>query len=173
MAKSTANKLKKVHFLDAMRPALAIALDAIGSTKDQREQVKSGIYDVEATLRIRTVLKVGEDAPVKQVNKIEPWTIIALLLDKLPGTKIDEVIAEADALLQIKEKEEGLRERATAAEERAQHVLDTVKPAAVDGIDAIKEGTKQMRKGAVKVEDVEIKVIDEQVKLHVAAVAKK
>ncbi len=156
-------KPKAPHILDPAHPLVALVLAAIKNSKAQRETVEAGEYHVDAIVRVIADVTVGEDVPAEQVNKIEPWTIIALLLDKLPAVKIEDVVAEASALLQIKEQETDLEDRAELMKERAQFVLDTVKPAAVEAVEAMKAATKEMKKGAVKLVDPRIEIVEQDV----------
>ncbi len=163
MPSTKTKAVKAPHYLDHISPLIALALNGAKSTAPQRETIEAGIYDLDVTLHLTAEIRVGMDAPAKQVNKIEPWTIIALLLDKLPGVKIDDVVAEAEALLKIKEQEAAMEERTGLMKERAQTVLDLIKPAAAEAVDALKDATVAKRKGAVKLMNPTVEVLAETI----------
>lgn len=149
-------------FLDFLSPHVALLIGGLKGSKEQREQVEEGLYHVTTTLKLTSILSVGADYPTKQVNKLEPWTLIALLIDKLPGTKIDDIVAEAAALMQTKKQDE-VKGKADDAEERAQDALDRIKEQAADAIDVMKGATVQMSKGPVKVKELRVQVLSELV----------
>lgn len=155
MAKSAAALKPKP--LDGLDPLVAVVIGALKHNDEQRDSIEAGVYAIDAVVHIKAQVNVSEDAPAKQVNKIEPWTIITLLLDKLPGVKIEDIVAEADALLEVKKK--AVEATAEAAKERAQTAIDLAKEKAQQAVDAIKDSTVQMRKGAVSIRSSEVKII--------------
>jgi hypothetical protein len=92
--KPATNKLPKAA-LPEMDSLAAIVLSTIpGPDKSVREDVRAGAHQVDLTYKIRVCgeLRVGEDAPVTQVNKLKPWALAKLLADKVSPAVLDECI---------------------------------------------------------------------------------
>jgi len=99
---------------------------AIG--KEARELLSVGIHPVNCLVHIEGTIKVGEDFEKKQTNKIDWIGLTALALSKLNGVTVESLIAEFEA-----------------------NGIDgsTIKKQAQEKIDALRESTMQLTKGAV------------------------
>jgi hypothetical protein len=130
--------------LGTIDPIVALALSGLKAPEHVREQVQAGIYTFDAMLRVTGEITVAADTEAIQANKVDPWTLLVLALDRLPGVAIDQLVDQAEALLARKETGEDVGALHDAA-------IDAAKTTAQEAIDRIKGQTKAPRKGAVSV----------------------
>lgn len=63
--------------------------------KEARNQVGPGTYHVDCTVRVSGEIKVGEDYTQQIVAKADPWSLLAVAMDKLNGVTLESIVAEA------------------------------------------------------------------------------
>lgn len=85
-----------------MKPEEILALSkAVQSAeeKEARANVARGeVLCVDFTVRVRGTVKVGEDTLSKARNGgIDPWAVVASLMDRLPGIDMVPILAEPGA----------------------------------------------------------------------------
>lgn len=62
--------------------------------KVMRKTIKPGLYQVDCMVHIKGELKVCADYEQKQVNKLNPWLLVQVLMDKLNGQTLESVVHE-------------------------------------------------------------------------------
>lgn len=149
-------KAKTSNPLGTVDPRFAVAIANLSCPKHQRDQLTIGKYPVDVVIHLKGNLSVGEDYESTQPNKVDPWTLIQILLDKCPSVTIADVVAEAEAIVAKKDAVGPGSDKA-----RAEEVLDLIKTKAQDAVDAIKQATKIMKKGPVSFDDAEIEIMSE------------
>jgi len=78
-----------------MKNEIELALSTLKVSKDARNKVLPGEYDIDTVVHIAGTLKVGADVPTHQVNTV-PWQKLAeVLFCKLNGVTIESVLREA------------------------------------------------------------------------------
>lgn len=84
----------------------AVVLASLPSSKTARDDIRAGDHDVDlqVTLRIRGVLKVGPDTSATQINKLKPWNLAKLLANRVPSEVLMECINMALAAATSDEK---------------------------------------------------------------------
>ena len=133
--------------LDTQLPNhLALAISQLGHAKHHRDNTGPGLYTVDETVRIHAVVRVEADGLTKQVNKIDPWTILALALDKLNPTTLDLVLSEAQAVIDAKDSQRNTE-------------LKEIKAKVEAKIAALKDSTKSIRKGRVQILSQTVEVV--------------
>jgi len=125
---------------------LALALGQLGHAKKHRENVLPGTYTVDETIRLHAVVRVEQDVETRQVNKIDPWTILALALDKLNATTLDTVLAEAQAIIDAKDAKRNSE-------------LKEIKRMVEGKVSGLKDATKIVRKGKVQILTQTVEVV--------------
>jgi hypothetical protein len=94
-----------------------------------RDEIAVGVYDVNTLVRISGQVKVGEDYPKPQVNKIDWIGLVAVALSKLNGVTVEALVEEYEML-------DGVN-------------LKDIKDSAQAKIDLLKGKTMQMDRGRV------------------------
>ena len=129
-------KTKASDLLADLQALTALALTGLpGCPGDIRSTARPGEYPVDLTVHLKGVVKVGEDNLVRQVNKVHPWALVALLADKVNRQTLEQVIGEAVAL---------------ANDGKDPENLPTIKAMAEQAMERIAVTTVITRKGAVK-----------------------
>ncbi len=83
---------------------------------DARECLTPGLYKVDATVRIKGDMSVAEDYDAHIVAKANPWTLLAMALNKLNGVTIKGLVRAAEELGEVAQKSgEIIKEQAAAA----------------------------------------------------------
>ncbi len=59
-----------------------------------RKNIKPGLYKVDCLVHIQGELKVCPDYQQKQVNKLNPWLLVKVLMDKLNGQTLESIVSE-------------------------------------------------------------------------------
>jgi len=119
----------KVNGLSAVE---TIALSTVVASKVKsaaRNEIGPGIHEVNTLVRINGQIKVGEDYPKPQVNKIDWIGLLAVALSKLNGVTVESLIEEY-------ETSDGVN-------------LKAIKDAAQAKVDDLKGKTMQMDRGRV------------------------
>jgi hypothetical protein len=62
-----------------------------GISKKEREEVQPGEYPVDAVLRVVGTVKVGEDYEIHRVEKLDPWFLLYLAIDRLNGVTLERL----------------------------------------------------------------------------------
>lgn len=114
-----------------------LALGQYKSSDAVRDDVAPGTYDVDAIVHVKGTLTVGEDFTRQQVNKIDPWSMIAVLLDKVNGVTMEAVAKEAQDLL---DNDEGFADHAKDLKKRTDK-----------SVAGLKEATRAPARGNAKV----------------------
>lgn len=133
--------------LDTQLPNhLALAIGQLAHAKHHRENTGPGLYTIDETVRIHAVVRVEKDVLTKQVNKIDPWTILSLALDKLNDTTLDLVLSEAQAIIDAKDSQRNTE-------------LKEIKAKVEAKIAGLKDSTKSIRKGRVQILSQTVEVV--------------
>lgn len=62
--------------------------------KVMRIGIKPGLHQVDCMVHVKGELKVCADYQQKQVNKLNPWLLVQVLMDKLNGQTLESVVHE-------------------------------------------------------------------------------
>ena len=125
---------------------LALLVSGLAHAKGHRDAVVPGIYTIEEVIRLRGTIKIGEDSEARQVNKIDPWTILCVALGKVNNETRQVIIREAQGVLDAKDA-------------KVDKQMKEMKAAVQKDVAALKEATMIPRKGAVAVLDHKLEVI--------------
>lgn len=147
VTKAKPSKLSAAELPLNLDPLAAVVLAALpGATDEQRDALSGGDHevDMEILLRVRGKLAIGPDTPVRQVNKLKPWTLVKLLANKLPQAALDECIdraiavakapkgsEEAAAAVMEEDAGEEMKARVEAAFEQAGQAVDKIRRGSV------------------------------------------
>lgn len=64
-------------------------------SKEARQEIEPGEYDIDMTVRVQGSLSVGEDYSQEIVAKADPWALLAVALDKLNGTTVEALVRDS------------------------------------------------------------------------------
>lgn len=77
-------------------PLIRCALNAMPELEPEvRAGVSCGEHEVDFTLHFKGRLKVGADSLAKQVNKLQPWTLVKILAGKMSDELFTKCLDEA------------------------------------------------------------------------------
>lgn len=125
---------------------LALLVSGLAHAKGHRDTMSPGVYTVEEVIRLRGTIKIAEDSEARQVNKIDPWTILCVALTKVNAETRAIIIREAQDILDAKD----------AKKDKA---IKELKRVVQKDVAALKAETMAPRKGAVAVLDHKLEVI--------------
>ena len=93
---------------------LAISKAPAGPALTQaREKLDPGEYQVDATVRVTGVVRVGEDYTQRITANANPWGLLAVALSKLNSVTVESLVREADRVAAGVTKD--IQARATSA----------------------------------------------------------
>lgn len=87
-----ATKLVGVKGAEALALAKLFNDDA---AKELREAVKPGSYEIEEALKITGVLVVAPDHTAMNAQRLCPWSLVLIMMERMKGVTIDEIVKEA------------------------------------------------------------------------------
>ena len=70
-----------------------------GISKEERAALASGEYPVDAVLHVVGSVKVGEDYDIRRVEKLDPWLLLGLAVDRLNGVTLKNLVKIAQGKL--------------------------------------------------------------------------
>ena len=124
----------------------SVALSKVKPDAEAREELKPGIYAVDTTVRIRGELHVATDHEVDQVNKVNPFSLLALALSKVNDVTAESLLKEAAEM-----SKNDLEMDTKALEKKVK-----------DAWAKLASTTRQTRKGAVSLKETDISYITNQ-----------
>lgn len=95
--------------LNVENPALGLALCKLFGEKEvtkARAMIRAGKYEIDEIIHVKGNLSVGEDYETTSVQKLNPWTLFLIAMNKLNGTTIEAIVDEACAKLDAGETPE-------------------------------------------------------------------
>jgi hypothetical protein len=76
------------------------AIEAVALNKfklnGERDRVLPGKYDIDAIIRVNGTVRIGEDYDQRVVAKADPWSLLAVALNKLNNVTLDSIVREAE-----------------------------------------------------------------------------
>jgi hypothetical protein len=80
-------------------PLLAVAINKFALAKADRNAVEPGDYSIDALVRVKGGVRVGEDKLGKITpQKARPWALLAVALSKLNGVTMESIVREAESI---------------------------------------------------------------------------